>query len=180
LRRFIPNFAEIVKLITDMLKKDSEIKWTIKDKASFERVKKDISEALVLACPNYIKEFLIFSFASEHTITTVLLQKNEEGFEKPIAFFSKSLRDIELRYDILEKPAYTMVKALKEFRTYVLHYKIIAYMPTSSVKDILVQPDNDGRRVWWFSKIQEFDLEVKPTKIVKGQGLVKLLAESNF
>jgi hypothetical protein len=27
LRRFIPNFAEIVKLITDMLKKDSEVKW---------------------------------------------------------------------------------------------------------------------------------------------------------
>jgi hypothetical protein len=27
LRRFIPNFAEIVKLITDMLKKDNEIKW---------------------------------------------------------------------------------------------------------------------------------------------------------
>jgi hypothetical protein len=29
LRRFIPNFVEIVKLITDMLKKDSEIKWTV-------------------------------------------------------------------------------------------------------------------------------------------------------
>jgi hypothetical protein len=30
------------------------------------------------------------------------------------------------------------------------------------------------------AKIQEFDLEVKPTKLVKGQGLAKLLAESNF
>jgi hypothetical protein len=29
-------------------------------------------------------------------------------------------------------------------------------------------------------KIQEYDLEVKPTKLVKGQGLEKLLAESNF
>jgi predicted phosphatase len=28
LRRFIPNFAEIIKLITCMLKKDSEVKWT--------------------------------------------------------------------------------------------------------------------------------------------------------
>ena len=33
LRRFIPNFAEIVKLITGMLKKDSEVKWTTKAKA---------------------------------------------------------------------------------------------------------------------------------------------------
>jgi hypothetical protein len=29
-------------------------------------------------------------------------------------------------------------------------------------------------------KIQEFDLEVKPTKLVKGQGMMRLLAESNF
>jgi hypothetical protein len=35
LRRFILNFAEIVKLITDMLKKNSETKWTSKAKASF-------------------------------------------------------------------------------------------------------------------------------------------------
>jgi hypothetical protein len=30
------------------------------------------------------------------------------------------------------------------------------------------------------AKIQEFDLEVKPTILVKGQGLARLLAESNF
>jgi hypothetical protein len=73
-----------------------------------------------------------------------------------------------------------MVKALKAFRTYVLHSKIIAYVPTSSVKDILVQTDSDGRRGRWLAKIQEFDLEVKPTKLIKGQGLAKLLAESNW
>jgi hypothetical protein len=104
-----------------MLKKDNEVKWTAEAKTSFERVKKSIGEAPVLVSPDYTKEFLIFSFASEHTVAAVLLQKNEEGFEQPIAFFSKSLRDAELRYDILEKQAYAMVKALKAFRTYVLH-----------------------------------------------------------
>ena len=73
MRRFIPNFAEIVKLITDMLKKDSEVKWTIQAKVSFQRIKRVTSEAPVLASPDYTKEFLIFSFASEHTITAVLL-----------------------------------------------------------------------------------------------------------
>ena len=128
-----------------MLKKNSEVKWTIEAKASFAHIKKVIAEAPVLASLNYLKEFLIFSFASEHTIVAVLLQKNEEGFEQSIAFFSKSLIDAELKYDIIEKQVYAMVKALKAFRTYVLHSKIIAYVPTSSVKDILVQPDNDGK-----------------------------------
>jgi hypothetical protein len=62
----------------------------------------------------------------------------------------------------------------------VLHSKIVACVPTSSIKDILVQPDSDRRRGRWLAKIQEFNLEVKPTKLVKGQGLAKLLAESNF
>jgi hypothetical protein len=180
LRRFIPKFPEIVKLITYMLKKDSEVKWKTEAKEYFERIKKVIGEASVLASPDYMKEFLIFSFSSEHTIATVFLQKNDEGFEQPVAFFIKILRDVELKYDILEKQAYTMVKALKAFRTYVLHSKIISYVPTSSVKDILVQPDSDGRRGRWLAKIQEFDLEVKPTKLVKGQGLAKLLDKLNF
>jgi hypothetical protein len=46
----------------------------------------------------------------------------------------------------MEKQAYAMVKALKAFRAYVLHSKIIAYVPTSVVKDILVQADSDGKR----------------------------------
>jgi hypothetical protein len=73
-----------------------------------------------------------------------------------------------------------MVKVLKAFRTYVLHSKIIAYVPTSAVKDILVQPDSDGKRGRWLAKIQEFDLEIKPTKLIKGKSLAKLLAESNL
>jgi hypothetical protein len=60
-------------------------------------------EAPVLASPDYTKDFFIFSIASDETIIVVLLQKNEEGHEKPIAFFNRSLRDAELKYDILEK-----------------------------------------------------------------------------
>jgi hypothetical protein len=153
LRRFIPNFAEIVKLITYMLNKDSEMKWTSKDKASFKKVNKSIREAPMLASPDYTKEFLIFTFVSEHTIAMILLQKNEEGFEHPIAFFSKSLKDVELKYDILEQKSYAMVKDLKASGTYVLHSKIIAYVPKRIFKDILIQPDSDGKRGWWLAKI---------------------------
>ena len=51
----------------------------------------------------FFKRFLYFSFASEHTIAAVLLQKNPQGQEQPIAFFSKALRDAPLKYNIMEK-----------------------------------------------------------------------------
>ena len=79
----------------------------------------------------------------------------------------------------MEKQAYALVKSLKAFRTYVLQSKIIAYVPSASVKDILIQLDIDRRRGKWIAKILEFDLEIRPTKLIKGQGLAKLLAEEN-
>ena len=92
----------------------------------------------MLISPDYSKDFLIFSFASFDTAVVVLLQKNFEGMEQPISFFSKALRDVEIREDIMEKQAYALVKDLKDFRVYVLHSKVIAYVPSAVVKDILI------------------------------------------
>ena len=39
LRKFIPNLAENMRLITNMLKKDEDIKWTIEAHSSFENIK---------------------------------------------------------------------------------------------------------------------------------------------
>jgi hypothetical protein len=132
-----------------MLKKGNEIKWNPEAKKSFEDINIALTKSLVLANPNFMKEFILFLFSSEHTIVGVLLQKDDQNFEKPIAYFIRTLRDSPLRYDIMEKQAYALVKALKEFRTYILHSHIIAYVPSNSVKDILTQPDPEGRRGKW-------------------------------
>ena len=162
-----------------MIRKENEVKWNAESRESFNLIKKALTEAPVLISPDYSKDFLIFSFASCDTVATVLLQKNDQGQEQPIAFYRKALRDAELRYEIMEKHAYALVKALKAFRVYVLHSKVTAYVPLTFVKDILVQPKIDGRRSKWIAKILEFDLEIRPTKLIKGQGLAKLLAEAN-
>ena len=79
----------------------------------------------------------------------------------------------------MEKQAYALVKALNFFIIYVLHSKIMAYVPSSAVKEILVQLDSEGKRGRWIAKIMEYDLDIKTTKLVKGHGLAKILAESN-
>jgi len=62
-----------------MLKKGSEVRWNDVARESFESIKKAIMEAPTLISPNYSKEFHVFSFSSEDTITTALLQQDEEG-----------------------------------------------------------------------------------------------------
>ena len=76
MRRFIPNLAELLRNITNMLKKDSEIKWSIQAIQYFDMVKRALTKAQVLISPYFTKNFIIFSFASQHTVAVVLLQKN--------------------------------------------------------------------------------------------------------
>ena len=108
-------------------------------------------------------------------MAAVLLQKNDRGEEQPIAFFSKILRDGELKYNIMEKQAYALVKALKYFRIYLLHSHIMAYVPSNVAKSILTQPNPEGKRAKWVAVLLEYDIEINPTKFIKGQVLAKMM-----
>ena len=104
------------------------------------------------------------------------LVKNDEH---PIEFFSKVLRYGEMKYDIMEKQAYPLVKSLKYFRVYITHSRIVAYVPINVVKSILIQPNPEGNRAKWIVVLLEYDIEIKPTKLIKGRGLSKLMTDSN-
>lgn len=63
---------------------------------------------------------------------------------------------------------------------YILYSHIIAYAPNLVFKEILTQNGPKGKRGKWISIILEYDIENKPTKLIKGQGLAKIMAESNW
>ena len=78
------NFAEVVKYINSMLKKDITFQWPKEAKQSFVNIKKALSKAPVLVSPNFDKDFMLFSFSSEHTIVGVLLQKKRRMKSSPL------------------------------------------------------------------------------------------------
>lgn len=80
----------------------------------------------------------------------------------------------------MEKMAYALVKVLKDFKVYIIHSHVIAYVPNYVVKDILTKPDPDGRRGRCIVVLLEYDMEIKPTKLVKGYSLAKLMEQSNY
>jgi hypothetical protein len=126
-----------MKHITNMLRKDNEIKWNQEARKSFLNIKKALTEAPILISLDCTKDFHIFSFASEHMVAGVLLQKNSENLEHPIAFYSNILRDATLKYDIMDKQAYALVRALKEFKVYILHLHVIVHVPSTTIKEML-------------------------------------------
>jgi hypothetical protein len=86
----------------------------------------------------------------------------------------KTLHDYELRYSELEKQALALVKSSTLSDVYIKSH-IIAYVPSSPVKMLLNQQLREGKWANWLEKIQEYDIEIKPLKAIKGQGLCKLI-----
>lgn len=177
LRRFIRDFAEKTRHIVDMMKGKSAFHWNSEGRATFNEIKDAIAHAPVLVCPNYTKQFIVYSYASEHTLSAILMQKNSEGIESPIAFMNCPLKSHELKYFSIEKNAYAVVKAVKNFRFYILNSHTVVLVPDTSAKSILTQQEFSTKRGNWIAKIQEYDLEIKPTKLVRGRGLCQLMAE---
>ena len=97
-----------------MLKNDNTVKWTKDAMKSFNLVKLSLTIAPILISTIYAHDFIIFSFASEHTLAMVLMQKKDQ-VEQPIAFFSRTIRDVALCYNIIEKQSLALIKALKDF-----------------------------------------------------------------
>jgi len=153
--RFVPNYATIVKTINLLLKKDQRFEWTENIQRDFNNIKHAISTAPVLISLNFNKYFIIYSFASEETIASILTQRNSKGEELTISFMSKTIHDYELKYSDIEKHTLSLVKAVAHFRTYILSSHVIAYVASSLIKIFLDQQLREGKLANWLSKIQE-------------------------
>ena len=83
-----------------------------------------------------------------------------------------------MHYLDVEKQGFVVFKSLKHFRPYLLKTRTKVIIPHPSVRALFVQKEMGERRGNWITTIQEFDLEIKPTKIVRGQGFCRLAVEA--
>jgi hypothetical protein len=67
------------------------------------------------------------------------------------------------------------VKTISHFITYILSNHVIAYVLHSPIKILLNQQLKEG--IWsnWLTKIHEYDVDIKPLKVVIGKGLCKFM-----
>lgn len=71
-RRFIFDFAEIVKPLQEMINKVTNFKWKRERKEAFYKIKEAIAKAPTLQSPNFDKELILYTFSSDHSIAVVL------------------------------------------------------------------------------------------------------------
>ena len=68
MRRFISDFVEIIKPLQEMIKKDSNFKWTKERKEAFDKIKEAIAEL-----PLYEVQTLTMSLSYTHLLPIIQL-----------------------------------------------------------------------------------------------------------
>lgn len=117
-RRFIKDFAKIVKPLTALLRKDAEFEITPEVETCFRKCKQLLMLDPVLIYPDFSKEFLLTTDASDHAIGAVLSQ-GHVGNDRPIAYASRTLNRTEERYSTTEKEFLAIIWAVNHFRPYL-------------------------------------------------------------
>ncbi|XP_062145847.1 uncharacterized protein LOC133853838 [Alnus glutinosa] len=143
-RRFIRNFSTLIAPITECLK-GREFQWSEEAEISFQLVKQKMTEAPVLALPDFEKVFELNCDASGVGIGGVLSQ---EG--RPIAFFSEKLSGSKKNYSTYDLEFYAIVQSLKHWRHYLVHKEFILITDHEALKYINGQHKLSRRHAkWW-------------------------------
>jgi len=92
-RRFVPNFSTLASPLNGLVKKDMIFNLSEKQGFFFQQLKEKLTNAPILALPNFSKIFELECVAYSVGIGDVLLQGGH-----PIAYFSEKINGSSLNY----------------------------------------------------------------------------------
>jgi len=99
--RFIPGFAQVAKLLTELTGKRAW-KWQEEEKNIFNKLKNKMTNPPTLAIPHPKRRMRLETDVSGYTIGEVLSQQQKDSSWKPVAYLSKAMNEMERNYEIYD------------------------------------------------------------------------------
>ena len=125
LGKFVPHLAEKNKSIRDLLSTKNEFFWGPTQQDAFKKLKKEQTSTPVLTHYDPARKTILSADASSYGIGAVLLQEQENGARKPVAFASRSMTSTEQRDAQIEKEALTTTWAFEKSNDFILGKDIL-------------------------------------------------------
>ena len=114
-RKFILQFSDIVRPISDLVKKDVAFVWTTEAQDSFEQLKELFTSAPALRTFDPDRTTVVETDSSGWCVGGALLQEDDNGLLRPCAYFSKKNSPAECNYEIYDKEMLAVVRCLEEW-----------------------------------------------------------------
>ncbi|GBN67128.1 Retrovirus-related Pol polyprotein from transposon 297 [Araneus ventricosus] len=161
-RRYVPNFANIARPLSNLTKKNVQWFWGPEQQDAFETLRKSLITPPVLKQPDGSKPFRIRTDASSYALGAVLTQ-GEGPEEHVIEYASRLLIPAERNYSTTEREALAVVWALERFRGYVESQEIIIASDHQPLKWLMSIKSPSGRLARWALQIQSYNPKIEYT-----------------
>ena len=156
-RQFINKYAVLASPLTSLLRKDVPFQWNAAQEKSFQDLKNALTNAPILAFPNYEVPFVLYTTdASALGLGAVLMQPDEHGKNRVIAYASRTLNPAESNYSVIHQETLAVVWALKHFRDIILGYEITVFTDPAAVTELFKGRNLTGKLARWYLTIQEY------------------------
>ena len=147
-RKFIKNFATIAKPLHKLSEKGRQFSWSLECANVFVELKNRLLTPPVLAFPDYHKQFILDTDASQDGIGAVLSQRLE-GREQVITYASHSLSKAERKCCVTRKELLAVVTFINHFRPYVLGRTFTLRTDHSSLQWLQNFKEPEGQLARW-------------------------------
>ncbi|XP_078243526.1 uncharacterized protein LOC144587342 [Pogona vitticeps] len=166
-RKFIPRFGEIATPLTDLTRKktDDRIPWTSDCEEAFQRLKQALINYPVLRAPDFDREFIIYTDASNSGVGAVLCQEDENGDQHPVSYLSRKLQKGERHLATVEKECLAIVYAIQKAKPYIWGRHFVLCTDHSPLQWLKTMKTHNSKLMRWALNLQDYDFEVK---VVRG------------
>ena len=117
-------------------------------------------KAPILYSPNFTKPFILQTDASDRGTGAVLSQKDDEGHDHPVAYYSRKFLPREERYSTIEKECLAIKLAAQAFRVYLLGRPFEIQTDHRSLVWLDRLKDSNSRLTRWSLALQPFQFTV--------------------
>lgn len=182
--RFLHMPADLLHPLYELTKKDVQWKWTNECELAFQKSKTLLSEETQLILYNAKLPIVLTCDSSSYGVGAVI-SHIVDGIEKPIAFASSALSEVEKKYCQLEKEAFAIIFGIKKFHkmlwgvkfTLVTDHQPLQFL-FSPHKDIPIHSANRIVRWSLFMSAYNYEIKFKQGKCIgNADGLSRLPME---
>ena len=158
-RKFIKNFSTIARPLTKLTQKETIFDWTPDCEKAFYDLKNALVIAPVLKFPDFSKQFILTTDASNCGLGAVLSQDGH-----PCLFISRTLNKAEEKYTTSEKELLAIVWAMKRLRQYLLGKKFKIQTDHRALVWLHNVKDPSSRLLRWRLRMEEYEYEIEYVK----------------